>query len=153
MLNSPRRLCHENFSLSTSHCYPKVHMALELKPWHQSGSTWLCFNEVCLLVKSPRPIMTSSLGPLEPYLKGETGRNTRSVVRIIILCSIAAAALASRLFSVIRFESIIHECRLKSISCSRSTLLGLYVPVLCISASTDMIHSRPLVQLSSNETP
>lgn len=29
---------------------------------------------------------------------------------MIILCLIAAAAVSSRLFSVIRFESIIHEC-------------------------------------------
>ncbi|CAO1606210.1 hypothetical protein XANCAGTX0491_009711 [Xanthoria calcicola] len=47
---------------------------------------------------------------LEPLLKGETGRNTRGLLRLIILCTIAGAAVASRLFSVIRFESIIHEC-------------------------------------------
>lgn len=41
--------------------------------------------------------------------KGETGRNTRGMLRLLILCTIAAAAVASRLFSVIRFESIIHE--------------------------------------------
>ncbi|KAL8849111.1 MAG: hypothetical protein Q9221_005880 [Calogaya cf. arnoldii] len=46
---------------------------------------------------------------LEPLLKGETGRNTRGLLRLIILCTIAGAAVASRLFSVIRFESIIHE--------------------------------------------
>ncbi|KAI4278715.1 MAG: hypothetical protein LQ337_000824 [Flavoplaca oasis] len=46
---------------------------------------------------------------LEPLLKGETGRNTRVLLRLIILCTIAGAAVASRLFSVIRFESIIHE--------------------------------------------
>lgn len=46
---------------------------------------------------------------LEPFLKGDTGRNTRGLLRLIILCTIAAAAVASRLFSVIRFESIIHE--------------------------------------------
>ena len=43
------------------------------------------------------------------FFKGETGRNTRGLLRLIILCTIAAAAVASRLFSVIRFESIIHE--------------------------------------------
>ncbi|KAL8721148.1 MAG: hypothetical protein Q9225_002106 [Loekoesia sp. 1 TL-2023] len=46
---------------------------------------------------------------LEPFLKGETGRNTRGLLRLIVLCTIAGAAVASRLFSVIRFESIIHE--------------------------------------------
>ncbi|KUJ11232.1 STT3 subunit of Oligosaccharyl transferase [Mollisia scopiformis] len=45
----------------------------------------------------------------EPFFKGSTGRNTRGLLRLIILCLIAAAALSSRLFSVIRFESIIHE--------------------------------------------
>ena len=45
-----------------------------------------------------------------PLLKQVTGSNTRSVLRVIILGLIAAAAVSSRLFSVIRFESIIHEC-------------------------------------------
>ncbi|KAF2085663.1 glycosyltransferase family 66 protein [Saccharata proteae CBS 121410] len=42
-------------------------------------------------------------------LQGATGKNTRGMLRLVILCTIAAAAVASRLFSVIRFESIIHE--------------------------------------------
>ncbi|KAL1957995.1 hypothetical protein VTO42DRAFT_5207 [Malbranchea cinnamomea] len=46
---------------------------------------------------------------IAPFLKGATGRNTRGLLRIIILTLIAAAAVSSRLFSVIRFESIIHE--------------------------------------------
>jgi dolichyl-diphosphooligosaccharide--protein glycosyltransferase len=53
--------------------------------------------------------------PVDVLLKGKTGRNTRGLLRIIILCTIAAAAVASRLFSVIRFESIIHECMYRSI--------------------------------------
>ncbi|KAF1346871.1 oligosaccharyl transferase stt3 subunit [Delphinella strobiligena] len=43
------------------------------------------------------------------FFKGKTGRNTRGLLRLIILVTIAAAAVSSRLFSVIRFESIIHE--------------------------------------------
>jgi len=39
---------------------------------------------------------------LEPFLKGDTGRNTRGLLRLIILLTIAGAAVASRLFSVIR---------------------------------------------------
>ncbi|KAI3544383.1 oligosaccharyl transferase STT3 subunit [Colletotrichum paranaense] len=46
-----------------------------------------------------------SLGPLS----GGSKENTRTVLRVTILSLIAAAAVASRLFSVIRFESIIHE--------------------------------------------
>lgn len=39
---------------------------------------------------------------LEPLLKGNTGRNTRGILRLTILCLIAGAAVSSRLFSVIR---------------------------------------------------
>ncbi|KJR81671.1 dolichyl-diphosphooligosaccharide--protein glucosylltransferase [Sporothrix schenckii 1099-18] len=50
---------------------------------------------------TPNPI-----GPL-----GDAGktRSLRSVLRVVILFLIAAASVSSRLFSVIRFESIIHE--------------------------------------------
>ena len=50
---------------------------------------------------SPTTSMMVAAG-LEPFLKGDSGRNTRGLLRIIILCTIAAAAIASRLFSVIR---------------------------------------------------
>ena len=46
---------------------------------------------------------------LEPFLKGDTGRNTRGLLRLIILCTIAAAAVASRLFSVIRKSTLPNE--------------------------------------------
>ena len=39
---------------------------------------------------------------IDPFLTGSTGRNTRGLLRITILCVIAAAAVASRLFSFIR---------------------------------------------------
>lgn len=39
---------------------------------------------------------------IDPFLKGDSGRNTRGLLRLIILCTIAGAAVASRLFSVIR---------------------------------------------------
>lgn len=51
----------------------------------------------------------ASLAAFDTYLKGDTGRSTRALLRTLILCTIAAAAVSSRLFSVIRFESIIHE--------------------------------------------
>merc|ERR1712230_308022 len=53
------------------------------------------------------PTMAETIS--EPFFKGSTGRSSRGLLRLIILCLIAAAAVASRLFSVIRFESIIHE--------------------------------------------
>ncbi|KAF8467767.1 oligosaccharyl transferase STT3 subunit [Kalaharituber pfeilii] len=46
---------------------------------------------------------------LDALLKDDSARNLRSLLKFIILVTIAAAAIASRLFSVIRFESIIHE--------------------------------------------
>ncbi|KAK5084309.1 oligosaccharyl transferase stt3 subunit [Lithohypha guttulata] len=42
-------------------------------------------------------------------MEGSTSKSTRGLLRVIILCTIAAAAVSARLFSVIRFESIIHE--------------------------------------------
>lgn len=42
--------------------------------------------------------------PVDALLKGNTGRNTRGLLRIIILVTIAAAAVSSRLFSVIRMS-------------------------------------------------
>ncbi|KAF2750561.1 glycosyltransferase family 66 protein [Sporormia fimetaria CBS 119925] len=42
-------------------------------------------------------------------LKQATSPKTRGLLRVIILALIAGAAVSSRLFSVIRFESIIHE--------------------------------------------
>ena len=39
----------------------------------------------------------------------ETARDTKKLLRFSILSVIAAVAVASRLFSVVNFESIIHE--------------------------------------------
>jgi hypothetical protein len=38
----------------------------------------------------------------DPLFSGTTSKNTRGLLRIIILCTIAAAAISARLFSVIR---------------------------------------------------
>lgn len=38
---------------------------------------------------------------MDPFLQGITGKNTKGLLRVIILCTIAAAAVSSRLFSVI----------------------------------------------------
>lgn len=70
------------------------------------------------------------------FLEGATGRNTRGMLRIIILATIAAAAVSSRLFSVIRFESIIHECLCSGpphilpwlIECLQLTLGSIFAP-------------------------
>lgn len=40
--------------------------------------------------------------PLDPFLRGTTSKNTRGLLRVIILCTIAGAAVSARLFSVIR---------------------------------------------------
>lgn len=41
---------------------------------------------------------------LDVLLKGSSGQSTRGLLRIVILLTIAAAAVASRLFSVIRMS-------------------------------------------------
>ena len=46
---------------------------------------------------------------LPDNLSPETVRNTSSLLRIVALALISGAAIASRLFAVINFESIIHE--------------------------------------------
>ncbi len=42
-------------------------------------------------------------------LSQESVRDSKKLLKVVILATIAGAAIASRLFSVIRFESIIHE--------------------------------------------
>lgn len=42
-------------------------------------------------------------------LSPHTNRNVLAFLRVVIVCLIAGAAIASRLFAVIRHESIIHE--------------------------------------------
>ena len=47
--------------------------------------------------------------PLPTNLSPVTITNTASLLRIIALALISGAAIASRLFAIINFESIIHE--------------------------------------------
>lgn len=54
-----------------------------------------------MVVESPQVV------PL-PLSQGAV-RDTKKLLRFAILAVIAAAAVASRLFSVVNFESIIHE--------------------------------------------
>lgn len=51
--------------------------------------------------------------PLPTNLSPGTVANTTSLLRIAALALISAAAIASRLFAVINFESIIHELCVK----------------------------------------
>lgn len=98
-----------------------------------SARSFSCFHVFLLnsgLCSFSLAIMAQS-SSLDVLLKGSSGQSTRGLLRIIILITIAAAAVASRLFSVIRkettncltsnlllltsipgFESIIHECML-----------------------------------------
>lgn len=47
--------------------------------------------------------------PLPQHVSATTISNTQSLLRFVILGLISAAAIGSRLFAVIRFESVIHE--------------------------------------------
>ncbi|KAI1107725.1 glycosyltransferase family 66 protein [Jackrogersella minutella] len=51
----------------------------------------------------------ASSAPVDLLVSVGKNQSTKTLLRVIILFFIAAAAVASRLFSVIRFESIIHE--------------------------------------------
>ncbi|KAI1476122.1 glycosyltransferase family 66 protein [Daldinia sp. EC12] len=51
----------------------------------------------------------TSSTPVDLLVSVGKNQSTKTLLRVIILCFIAGAAIASRLFSVIRFESIIHE--------------------------------------------
>lgn len=51
----------------------------------------------------------STAYPLPTGVSPATVSNTASLIRIVTLSLIAGAAIASRLFAVINFESIIHE--------------------------------------------
>jgi len=53
--------------------------------------------------------VATSTSPLQSLAAFGGKESTKTVLRVIILALIAGAAIASRLFSVIRFESIIHE--------------------------------------------
>ncbi|KIV99497.1 uncharacterized protein PV09_08803 [Verruconis gallopava] len=53
--------------------------------------------------------MASSQSAFDPFFRGEGAVATRTLLRVVILVLIASAAVSARLFSVIRFESIIHE--------------------------------------------
>jgi hypothetical protein len=46
--------------------------------------------------------MAATAAAVDPLFSGTTSKNTRGLLRIIILCTIAAAAISARLFSVIR---------------------------------------------------
>lgn len=69
-----------------------------------------------------------SLGALDVFTKGESGRNTRAFLRVIILVSIAIAAVSSRLFSVISTyafpELLGARWRLLVAQCGVLTVLG-----------------------------
>ncbi|KAJ9144450.1 Glycosyltransferase family 66 protein [Coniochaeta hoffmannii] len=51
----------------------------------------------------------TSSSSLDLLASGGRGKSSRTLLRVVILLFIAGAAISSRLFSVIRFESIIHE--------------------------------------------
>lgn len=54
-------------------------------------------------------VATESPSPIQVLAGLGQNKSTKTLLRVLILAFIAAAAVASRLFSVIRFESIIHE--------------------------------------------
>ncbi len=67
------------------------------QPGPANGSAKPAINGRKLAYPLPRHISTTAID------------NTQSLLRFVILGLISAAAIGSRLFAVIRFESVIHE--------------------------------------------
>lgn len=57
----------------------------------------------------PATLVMSTAYPIPTDISPATVKNTASLLRIVALGLISGAAIASRLFAVINFESIIHE--------------------------------------------
>jgi hypothetical protein len=72
--------------------------------------------------------------PVPSNVSQGTVANAASLIRIVALALISGAAIASRLFAVINFESIIHELYVIS-----GNFFGLCADYGCIQ--------RPMVQL------
>jgi dolichyl-diphosphooligosaccharide--protein glycosyltransferase len=75
------------------------------------GGIFRVFERAQLFIKTTTPIDNMSTERLQTQLKvlGIKVETIQLLLKVIIFISIAGAAISSRLFSVIRFESIIHE--------------------------------------------
>ena len=91
-----------------------------MKKWTQSRNYLAKFTKsiTCLDTSTAAPKISlnifqtavmSTAYPLPSNLSPATVANTASLLRIVALGLISAAGIASRLFAVINFESIIHE--------------------------------------------
>jgi hypothetical protein len=58
--------------------------------------------ELLRFIFSLCPLLLATMAALEHFLQGNSSKSTRGLLRIIILLTIAAAAISARLFSVIR---------------------------------------------------
>ena len=97
---------------------------------------------------------------VEPLFRGNTSKNTRGLLRIIILCTIAAAAISARLFSVIRMPccppiSVTKVDELSADSCSLQDLRVSYMnvrafhPWNCLEQTASTFTQAPLLTLIS----
>jgi hypothetical protein len=117
-------------SLERSHVISHPESLARLTP---AAASSFSYEQICDFVdignfSVHQPTMSDLIE--EPFFKGSTGRNTRGVLRLTILCLIAAAAIASRLFSVIRkcasYPDRILESSLPEIQ------ISLHQRILCI---------------------
>ncbi len=107
-----------------------------------------------------QPAMSDSIE--EPFFKGSTERNTRGVLRLTILCLIAAAAIASRLFSVIR-KCASYPDRILELACKKFRFpclkafyafkMPLEILLTCALYRVRKYHPRMSVTTSSNHNP
>ena len=84
------------YAQSTSNC------ELKSRHFHSSKLPTAVFPLLQHLVSSFLPAIMATSTPIDPLLRGSTSKNTRGLLRVIILLTIAAAAVSARLFSVIR---------------------------------------------------
>jgi len=83
-------------------CFPSISTPAALSLKLYKGS--LEIGVMASTSKAPANLVYSL-----PQVSASTVANSASLLRIVALCLISATAIASRLFAVVTFESVIHE--------------------------------------------
>lgn len=93
--------------------------------------------------------------PVDVLLKGSSGRSARGLLRIIILVTIAAAAVSSRLFSVIRMclQFLSYRLSNKATTNSNCVIQALRVSSTNVCIRPDHSHLRASNSLSTRTRP
>ncbi len=100
----------------------------------RSHSNWHPFSLSLLAIMADSPV--------DVLLKGSSGRSARGLLRIIILVTIAAAAVSSRLFSVIRMclQLILYCFSIRAIANSIFVIQALKVSSTNVCIRPEHLH-------------